>query len=263
MSSETPPVSIVMAVFNGEQSVARAIQSIIGQTFTDWEFIIVDDGSTDRTLDAIQKFLEVDDRIRLVRNAENLGLAQSLNKGIREAKGSYIARVDADDRCLPNRLETQFEAMESDPSIDILGSGAYLVDLSGELRGPSILPKSPTDFHGLAFLRAIVIHPTVMIRRELFERIGLSSEDHLLAEDLELWIRALRASCQIRNLPVPLIEYDTNGYIRSWRTIFSRAKSMIQIDRLHNVRSGTAVAMLSTAILIGKKMKLIGSRSLS
>ena len=125
-------VSVVMGAFNEEILIARAIQSIVDQSYINWELIIVDDGSSDGTREIIEAFAAKDKRIILIENKINLGLAKSLNVGISQAQGKYIARMDADDESLPKRLESQTSFLELNSDIDVLGTGAIYVDRRGD-----------------------------------------------------------------------------------------------------------------------------------
>ena len=116
----TPAVSVLMPVYNVEKYIGEAIESILNQTFNDFEFIIIDDASTDNTVSVIEKFS--DNRIKLIRNETNIKLAASLNKGLRIAQGKYIARMDGDDISLPHRFQKLYEFLENNPSVDICGS---------------------------------------------------------------------------------------------------------------------------------------------
>ena len=126
-----PKVSVVMAVYNGEQYLQEAIESILSQTFSDFEFIIVDDASTDCTPEIVQNYAKYDKRIRLMRNKRNLGLTKSLNRGLNVSQGIYIARQDADDLSLPKRLELQVHFLDDHIEIGALGAGVEIVDEKG------------------------------------------------------------------------------------------------------------------------------------
>jgi glycosyltransferase EpsE len=147
-----PKVSIVMAAYNEERDIGRAVESILAQTFIDWELIIVDDGSTDATADVVRRYAEKDSRINLVRNVTNLKLPASLNRGIGLAQADLIARADADDTNLPERLSKQYEYMQAHPEIDVLGTAAYLLDEAGDRVKTYSHPLTHAELKTLTFL---------------------------------------------------------------------------------------------------------------
>ncbi len=182
-----PEVSVVMPVYNGERYLQESIESILKQTFTDFEFIIINDGSTDRSGEIIKSYH--DQRIRLIENESNLGLTISLNKGLSSASGEYIARMDADDISLPERFAKQVDFLKTHPDIGVLGSGVQFIDHHGT---PSSILQYPSE-HGLLqwylyFLNPI-IHSTVMMRRKIVETVGGYNPERTdpHAEDYELW----------------------------------------------------------------------------
>ncbi len=120
-------LSVIMPVYNGQDFVSKAIESILGQTFSDFEFIIINDGSTDRTLKILESYQKKDKRIVLL-NQENKGIAKSLNRGIAKAKGDYIARQDADDISFPDRLRNQVEFLDNNKDVGFLGCSCEMID---------------------------------------------------------------------------------------------------------------------------------------
>lgn len=204
-----PEISVVMPVYNAEKYVKEAIDSIINQSFTDFECIIVDDGSTDKTKEIIRSY--DDKRIILVENKHDF--IESLNMGMKRAKGKYIARMDADDMMHPDRLKIQYSMMEAEPSITVCGSwmtryGERVAadNIAQNLAGLIELPL-------LQFLRGnFVSHPTVMIRKEFLIQNQLQYEDYPCAEDLKLWseIAKLGGVFYIENQP--LLHYRISDF---------------------------------------------------
>src|SRR6476646_1873373 len=141
--AEGPPISVVMAVYNSEQTAPESIESILQQTFSDFEFIIVDDGSTDSTGEILHAYARLDNRIKLY-TQENLGLIASLNRHCRLAKGRYIARMDADDVSSPDRFEKQFGFLEAHPEIGVLGT--WIQDI-GRKDSQGVSWPVPSDPH--------------------------------------------------------------------------------------------------------------------
>ena len=195
-----PRVSVVMSVFNGEPYVGQAIGSILAQTFHDFEFIIVDDGSTDSSPMILETFAKKDVRIRLLRNYSNSGIIASLNKAFRAAKGEYIARQDADDISLPERLACQVKFLNEKQHIGVAGTWMVNIDQSGQRR---IIWKTPLNHclikWSLLFSTSIA-HATVMMRRSLLEKEDPYRAEMTHAEDYDLWSR-LSERTQMANVP--------------------------------------------------------------
>ncbi len=169
--ADNPEVTVLMSVYNGARYLCPAIDGILTQTFTDFEFIIVDDGSTDETWDIVSSY--TDSRIRLARNAHNLGLAASLNKGLALARGHYIARMDADDIALPERLERQVDFLNEHPEIGVVGTASQTMDIDGNPIGEVQMPGSDLHLRWLLLLGSPFIHATVMLRSEVLKKHSL------------------------------------------------------------------------------------------
>jgi len=257
-----PKISIVMAAYNEERDIGRALESILAQTFTDWELIVVDDGSTDTTVNIIQSYAESDARIRLVCNETNLELSASLNKGIELARADMIARADADDINLPERLSKQYEYLRAHDEIDVLGTGAYLLDESGKRTNAFSHPLTHAELQGLPFLKIQFFHPSVMIRRRFFDAAGLYDPQYPNAEDKEIWLRGLSVGCCYANLPEPLIEYSTDGFVKSWRSIMKHAFSLVRIAKNLDVDHGYTQSLLLFAYTAAIKLKIYKPNSL-
>lgn len=252
--SEEPVVSIVMAAYNEADHIRAAIDSVINQTFTDWELIIVDDGSTDKTQLICDAYAKRDPRIRTLANQQNHGLPRSLNLGIEHARGNLIARADADDINLPSRLAVQFVFMQGHPDIDVLGTGAYVLDKSGRRVAMINLPSTHEQLSQLSFRKTMFFHPSVMIRRRFFDQVGLYDPSYLRAQDKELWLRGLGAGCRYANIGEPLIQYQTDGYVRSWRSLFYRTSSLLRIAQVYRIKHGVLSAI--TSLLVSSLIKV-------
>ena len=260
--SSLPKISIVMAAYNEERDIEKALDSILAQTFTDWELIIIDDGSTDATAPIIQGYADKDSRIKLVCNETNLELSASLNKGIGLAQSDLIARADADDINLPERLSKQYEYMQAHPEIDVLGTAAYLLDEAGDRVNTYSHPLTHAELKALPFLKIEFFHPSVMIRKRFFETTGLYNPAYPNAEDKEMWLRGLQAGCRYANLQEPLIEYSTDGFVKSWGAISRNSRSLMRIARDLNVKGGGFHAFVQFALTAAIKMKLYKPKSL-
>jgi glycosyltransferase involved in cell wall biosynthesis len=198
-----PRVSVLMPVYNGEKYVRGAIESILSQTYGDFELLAIDDGSKDGTA-AILKSMS-DPRLRVITQSRNIGLIAVLNSGIQAARGEYIARMDADDISLPTRLEVQVAFADSHPEVGICGSA---LQRFGNGREVVISPLREHDDIVCALLfGSQLYHPTVIMRKGVLVRHGLKYEESLYAaEDYGLWVEASKW-CRLANVPEVLLRY--------------------------------------------------------
>jgi len=187
-SMHSPKVSVVMSIYNSERYLQEAIDSILSQTFTDFELIIIDDGSTDSSAEILDSYK--DTRIKRINNPQNLGLSRSLNLGIASARGEFIARMDSDDISLPERFDHQIKYLQEHDHIGILGTGSLRIDQFGQPIGlPWKPPESPGVINWLFCFCNQIGHPTVMGLRNVFIKSGGYNPDMLYAEDFDLWQR--------------------------------------------------------------------------
>jgi len=203
-----PLISVVLPVYNAEQTVAAAVRSIRAQTLEDWELIVVDDASTDGSLAQIEKF--ADPRIRLMRNGGNLGLAASLNRGHTEAAGKYFARMDADDVSFPERLARQLAYLEAHPTVDLVGAGMMVVTRDDQPLGVLHPPASHGEICA-AGRRGLfpLYHPTWFARAE-WHRTHPYDPVYRKAQDFELLLRAASTSTYA-NLSEVLLAYRSEA----------------------------------------------------
>lgn len=201
-----PTVSVLMPVYNGEKFLREAIDSILNQTYQDFEFIIINDGSTDSTEEII---LSYDDaRIVYVKNEVNLRLIKTLNKGIDIAKGKYIARMDADDVSLPNRLEEQVKAFLVDSDIDILQPRSILLDEKGKVGHLYLFSVGAEAIRYIIPFTNLVTHPAIMIKADILKSYKYRDEEIALhIEDWDLWMRLLNDGYSIQTIEKPLFLY--------------------------------------------------------
>ena len=195
-----------MACYNAEHTLSVAIDSILSQTLTDLECIIVNDGSTDRTADIAYCYARTDARIVIIDSAENRGQAYCRNRAIERARGRYIASMDADDYSFPERLARQVQFMETHPDIDVLGTAAELVSTTGQHIGTLVLPNEHAEIVAQRYIKPLLIHPSVLFRADFFACYGLYDEMLRGPEDLDLWLRA-RHAATYHNLPDILLRY--------------------------------------------------------
>ena len=251
-----------MAAYNEERDVGRALDSILAQSFVDWELIVIDDGSTDATAEIVERYAHKDNRIRLVVNGTNMQLSASLNKGIGLARADLIARADADDINLPERLAKQHRYLQAHHETDVLGTGAYLLDAAGARVNSVSYPVSHAELSALPFLKIPFFHPSVMIRRRFFDKAGLYDPRYPNAEDKEIWLRGLSAGCRYANLPEPLIEYSTGGYVKSWRSIVICSLSLLRIAKASKIRRGYFLSFVYLAYTAAIKLKIYKPKTL-
>lgn len=197
-----PRVSVILPIYNAMSFIANAVESILAQTYQDFELILIDDCSTDGTIEILNKF--VDTRIQLIKNTSNLGLVGSLNKGLTIASGEYIARMDHDDIAMPFRFDRQIKFLDKYPEISILGTGYRLVDASGKLGVAYIPPESHDEVEWALSFICPLAHPTVMMRRNVVELAGGYLESASYAEDYDLWER-LSHNSRFANIADPLL----------------------------------------------------------
>jgi len=212
-TAEKPLVSVVMSVYNGERYLSECITSILSQTLKNFEFLIIDDGSTDSTAKIIKTFAEDDSRICFIKNPGNLGLAKSLNLGVAKAEGEYIARIDCDDICLPERLEVQVDYLNGNPDIAVVGSWLTMIDENGkETKTIKVELKSYTDFlFNFLICKNYLYHPSVMFRKEIIQSLGGYDQEEFPAEDFGLWMRLAKAGYDARIIQKPLTCYRSHS----------------------------------------------------
>jgi glycosyltransferase involved in cell wall biosynthesis len=215
-------VSVVMAAYNAERYIGKAIESILNQTYTDFEFIIVNDGSKDGTEKILAGFN--DPRIHII-SQPNAGLSKSLNRGIKTAKGEYIARFDADDICYPSRLAKQVDFLTKNKDVALAGSNANIITEEGEFLYTSKLIAELKTKEDL--LKSVpFFHSSVMFRKSAFEKTGGYREDIIHHfEDKLLWGKMIEHGRMV-NLDEPLIEYRLNP-----TSISNKNKSLYQLQK--------------------------------
>lgn len=196
-----PRVTVLMPVYNAGLYVGEAISSILQQTFSDFELLILNDGSTDDTIQKLRMF--EDTRIRIIQNENNRGLVYTLNYGIQLSEGEYIARMDGDDISLPYRLERQVEYMDHHPEIGVCGSYVQLMN-SEEVW---TMPQDSNEIKALLLLHCPFVHPSVMIRKATLIHYGIYYDpDYAHAEDYDLWVRLAEVT-QLTNIQEVLLLY--------------------------------------------------------
>lgn len=204
-----PHVTIVTAVYNGEAYLHEAVQSIIGQTFGDFEYLIVDDASTDGTKGILELHEKNDSRVRVITNTKNMGRALSRNRGLQEARGEYIAILDADDIALERRVEREVEYLHTHPEVGVVGTWFDVIDDNGEFVITRRLPVEPQEVAARDLEIPPFCHPSVMFRKECIQKVGSYREEFVYAQDYDLLLRILE-HYKGANIPEVLTRYRMN-----------------------------------------------------
>ncbi len=225
-----PRVSVVLSVFNGEAFLAESIESLLVQSFRDFELIVIDDGSTDRTSEILHGF--DDPRVRTLRNRSNLGLTPSLNRGLSEARGEFIARQDADDVSEPDRLQRQLDFFHRNPEVVLAGSWYKEIDESGREIQEVQLPSDPLGLRWALLLYCPFAHSSVMWRKSpVQDFVGGYDERLDYATDHEFWNR-IAARFPVSNVKRPLLRYRVGLPSMSAHPAMHRETMMIRTGLL-------------------------------
>lgn len=247
-----PHVTVLVAVHNGERHLRASIQSVLAQTFEDFELLVVDDASTDGTREILDAFAEP--RMRILTNTQNLGLTRSLNRGLREARGRYVARQDADDLSDPPRLARQVALLESRPELALVASQYRRIDDSGEVESAREVPTEAIDIRWrLLFLNAFT-HSSVTFRRDVVLALGGYDERYSYAQDYDLWSR-IAAAHEVAALPESLVRYRRTA--DSMTATSGRAGDEVAAIRTRNLE---AVGVDARAIDVDVAWRLLFAR---
>lgn len=212
-----PSVSVLLSIHNGAAYIAEAIESILSQTYKDFELLIKDDASTDRTAELIKTYS--DERIHISANSVARGLTHNLNAMIREARGTYLVRMDHDDICHKYRFEKQVAFLDRHPTFALVGSEAIVIDSHGKHLHRLELPHTNDEIRAYLCKGNCIVHPSTMLRREAVMKIGAYDESFPYAQDYDLWLR-LSEEYSLANLREPLLFYRVhNGQISSTKLI--------------------------------------------
>lgn len=221
-------ISVIMGCYNPSDrgKLYLAVNSVLKQTFKDFEFIICDDGSVDYGKNLIKSLEKLDTRVKVIRNEENKGLAFSLNQCIKIAKGEYIARMDDDDVSMENRLELEKEFLDRNKRIDFVGTNIKYIDDNNHVWGERYLKEYPVKEDLL--LNSPFVHPSMMIRKSVFDKYGAYSVERITrrAEDYDLWMRLYSKGIKGANLQKNLLKY------REGKTAGKKRKFIYRIDEL-------------------------------
>lgn len=236
-----PAVSIVMPVRNVQGTIDPAIRSILAQTWKAWELVVLDDGSTDRTVQQLRAWADLDDRIRPFVDGRALGLPARLNEGVRHSRAPIIARMDGDDICYPHRLETQLTFLRENPDVDVVGAGSMVFMSDGTPRGPRSQPGGHEELTANPLLNGIPLsHPTWMGRRSWFLQFPYDPRARR-CEDWEVLLRG-HPSSRYASLPDVLLGYREDR-IKLRSSVESRLHQVIFLPR-YGVRDRRVLSSL-------------------
>ena len=228
---QSPAITVILPAYNAEQFIKQAIESILTQTFSNFELIIINDGSTDNTDEVIRSF--TDSRIRYIKNTENKGLIDTLNKGIDEAKSKYLARMDADDISLPTRLEKQVNYLNEHTDKDVVASTIIFINEKGEQTGTWPLDRktiSSNEITKALITENCLAHPSVMGKTGVFAKFHYR-KGRVNIEDYDLWLRMINSGCKIAKIAEPLLLYRvheqsvTGKYLKKTNFYFKHART--------------------------------------
>lgn len=202
-----PKISVIMSTFNDEKFIAESIESILNQTFKDFEFIVINDCSTDNTLNIIKSYQEKDNRIILINNEKNLWLTKNLNEWLKIAKWKYIARMDADDISLPQRLQIQYDYLENYKDIFLVGSGAKIIDENWNFKYKYNHPNSEKKIIKTLLNNSSFYHPSIFFRNKWY----FYRDKFIYTQDYDFYLCLLTTKERIINITDCLIKYRINS----------------------------------------------------
>lgn len=198
-------ISVLMSVYNADKYLTEAMDSILAQTYPDFEMIVVNDKSTDKSGDILKAFAQKDPRIVILENAQNLGLTRSLNRGLAIAKGEYVARMDADDISTPDRFQKQVVFLDMHPDYSFVSCIGRYIDENGNPEQLRPFPETNEEIYAMMPKVDAVMHPGVMFRRKDIAQIGNYCEDFRVVQDYDLWFRGMAAGYKFYNIQEPLV----------------------------------------------------------
>jgi glycosyltransferase involved in cell wall biosynthesis len=247
--------TVLLPVYNAGRPLHLAIESILGQEERDFEFLIIDDRSTDDSARAIKDYAARDQRVRPIYHAENRGLASTLNEGLELAGSSLVVRMDQDDEALPHRLGTQVRFMQDNPAVTVAGSFVYHMGSNRAFDRLVELPVHHEDIAKALQSANCIYHPSVILRREAVLESGGYRSVFKNAEDYDLWLRLVR-KYRVANIPVPLLRYrfSTTGMTlgRKWQQMYYVKMAMLSNEGPDRTTEEVALAATAALELLGK-----------
>ncbi len=227
-----PEISVIMSVYNGEEYLAQTIESVINQTFENWELVVINDCSKDSTAEILGKYCAEDERIKVYSNEVNLRLPASLNKAISLCRGKYIARMDADDICMPERFEKQYEFMEKNPEIS-LSSCRFLTLKNGVYSSGGCGSRCDNEaIRAMLLVANPILHPGVIAKADVMKSL-LYDTTRTCTEDLELWTRFAMNNLKMEILPEYLLIYRLHDKQITSTTLEKQHKEVLEIQDVY------------------------------
>ena len=263
-------VSVGIPFYNAQQYLGYAIESVLSQTYENWELTLVDDGSSDNSLDIANSYAKNDSRIRVISDSKNMKLPYRLNQIIEESKGDFIARMDADDIMHPERFEKQLKFLETNKRYDLVSTGLVSIDKDNKVKGYRKVESLYDDFTNIKTSYPVV-HPSVMARRSWFQR-NRYSEKYPRAEDFELWTRALiNNDFKMAVLPDLLLYYREEGnlsidkILNSYNDVFKIYNSYHPYKRftLNAIKTNLKIIIVKSFYYSGNLQRLANRRNTS
>jgi len=227
MTKSTPPITVIIPTYNGAPYLREAIESILGQTFTDFELIIIDDASSDNSVENGEAFAAKDSRIRVFRNERNLGFAANRNKAVSLARGRYIAWQDQDDISLPSRLKRQYAVLEYGEGVGMVGGAMEVFDESGST-GVRRYPVDDEAIRKMIFRFSPIALPACMMRKTALLEVGGYNEKWSPAGDLDMTFK-IGVLHRLANIPVIVVRYRTHSDSATYRNLKRIEKDSIRI----------------------------------
>lgn len=217
-SVSVPLISVIMSVYNDEKYIHDSINSIINQSYSNIEFLIIDDNSSDNSAGIISDYSKKDSRILYFKNEHNKGLTENLNYLISKCSGKYIARMDADDISSNNRLKIQTSYLESHPNIDVLGGAVQEFDDFNNLFSIRTYPTNPSDVKKQIAISSPLCHPTVVFRKRIFDNGIRYNKKYKTTQDLDLWFKLITLGYKIANISDVVLKFRLNNDIANRRS---------------------------------------------
>lgn len=248
IKSSSPKVTIIIPAFNvPPEFMVESFHSIQNQTFRDFEALVVDESTNSECAAVCKALCNADSHFVYIRPSTRLGLAGSLNMALEYARGEFIARFDADDICMLDRLEEQVAFMEAHPDVDVLGGGLEIISEAGKFLAFRDYPVDHVAIERRFQISNSIAHPTVMVRKHVLDMYGAYTSSFRFAEDLELWLRLLNHGIRFANLPKVLVQYrqqNTRRDLRNWRfNLRARTRNFARRHLLRRVFGICAIAL--------------------
>ncbi|MFA6410783.1 MAG: glycosyltransferase [Candidatus Buchananbacteria bacterium] len=210
MSNLQPKISVIMPFYNAQRFLAKAIESILNQTFSDFELILINDASTDNSDQIVKKYL-ADSRIVYIKNEKNQGIVANLNLGLKSAKAEIIARMDGDDVALAKRFEEQFRFLLENKDVAVVGSYVKIIDEFDKEIDYRTKPIDTKEIEKNLITYSPLVHPSTMFRKSVVLQVGAYRPEYLYLEDIDLWYRIVYLGYKISNVSQYLLSYRYHG----------------------------------------------------